>query len=130
MGPPRTQLPVSRINTIMKSSSDVEMVSKESSLLMGKATELFIKNLATEAYKTTHNGRKLDYKNLAEIVHSEDKYEFLREIMPKKITVLEFKKIMARKQGNSNEVDKKRGVDFFGFFIVFLRRRRRLQFGR
>lgn len=82
----------------MKSSSDVEMVDKESILLMCKAAELFIKNLATESYQTTDNAKKLDYKNLAQIVHSDDKYEFLRDIMPKKITVLEFKRLMAKKQ--------------------------------
>lgn len=82
----------------MKSSSDVEMVDKESILLMCKAAELFIKNLATESYKTTDNAKKLDYKNLAQIVHLDDKYEFLRDIMPKKITVSEFKRIMAKKQ--------------------------------
>ncbi|KAJ8928132.1 hypothetical protein NQ314_019358 [Rhamnusium bicolor] len=60
----------------------------------------------TEGYKTTHNGKKLDYKNLAEIVHADDKYEFLRDIMPKKITVLEFKRIMARKMGNDRDTSK------------------------
>ncbi|KAJ8972064.1 hypothetical protein NQ317_010933 [Molorchus minor] len=106
MGPPKTHLPVTRINTIMKSSSDVEMVGKESSLLMAKAAELFIKNLAIEAYNTTSNAKKLDYKNLAEIVHTDEKYEFLRDIMPKKITVAEVRRIMAKKQGTSDDSEK------------------------
>lgn len=96
-------LPVSRINTIMKSSSDVDTVGKMSSLLMCKATELFIGNLALEGYKISKNAKKLDYKHLAEVVHTYEKYNFLRDIMPKKITVLEYKKIMAKKQGLSNE---------------------------
>ncbi|XP_018570445.1 chromatin accessibility complex protein 1 [Anoplophora glabripennis] len=95
---PKTHLPATRISTIMKSSSDVEMVNKESIFLMCRAAELFIKHLATESYNTTGNGKKLDYKNLAQIVHSDDKYEFLRDIMPKKITVREFKRLMAKKQ--------------------------------
>ncbi|KAJ8923151.1 hypothetical protein NQ315_001705 [Exocentrus adspersus] len=93
----RTHLPASRISTIMKSSSDVETVSRESTLLMCKAAEFFIKYLATESYNTTNNGKKLDYKNIAEVVHKDDRYEFLRDIMPKKITVREFKRIMAKK---------------------------------
>lgn len=96
-------LPVSRIYTIMKSSSDVDMVGKMSSLLMCKATELFIRNLAVEGYKVSNNAKKLDYKHLAEVVHSYEKYNFLKEIMPKKITVLEYKKIIAKKRGKINE---------------------------
>lgn len=100
-------LPVSRINTIMKSSSDVDTVGKISSLLMCKATEMFIKNLALEAYKISNNAKKLDYKHLAEVVHKNEKYNFLRDIMPKKITVLEYKKIIAKKQGTNNEDNSK-----------------------
>lgn len=96
-------LPVSRINTIMKSSSDVDTVGKMSSFLMCKATELFIRNLALEGYKISNNAKKLDYKHLAEVVHHNEKYNFLRDIMPKKITVLEYKKIMAKKQGMNND---------------------------
>lgn len=98
-------LPVSRINTIMKSSSDVDTVGKISSLLMCKATEMFIKNLALEAYKISNNAKKLDYKHLAEVVHKKEKYNFLRDIMPKKITVLEYKKLIAKKQGFNNDED-------------------------
>lgn len=97
----RGYLPVSRINTIMKSSSDVDTVDKMSSHLMCKATELFIRNLALEGYKITKNAKKLDYKHLAEVVHTYEKYNFLRDIMPKKITVLEYKRLMAKKQGTN-----------------------------
>lgn len=100
---PWGHLPVSRITTIMKSSSDAEKISKQSSQLMTKAAELFIKTLTEEAYKLTDNGKKLDYKHLAEVVNGADRYEFLRDIMPKKITVLEYKKILAKKQ-QSDEV--------------------------
>lgn len=96
-------LPVSRINTIMKSSSDVDTVGKISSLLMCKATELFIRNLALEGYKISNHAKKLDYKHLAEVVHNSEKYNFLRDIMPKKITVLEYKKIMERKERMNND---------------------------
>lgn len=91
-------LPVGRVNTIMKSSSDVETVSKESSVIMSKATELFIRSLTQEGYNETNRGRKLDYKHLSSVVHSNERYNFLRDILPKKITVLEFKKLMAAKQ--------------------------------
>lgn len=90
----------------MKSSSDVDTVGKMSSHIMCKAAELFIRTLALEAYKISNNAKKLDYKHLAEVVHNYEKYNFLRDIMPKKITVLEYKKIMAKKQGLYNEESK------------------------
>ncbi|XP_049817586.1 chromatin accessibility complex 16kD protein [Aethina tumida] len=96
-------LPVSRVNTIMKSCSDVESVSKESSYLLSKAAEHFIKVLAEKGYEKANAGKKLDYKHVAEVVHDEDRYDFLRDIMPKKITVAEFKRIMARKSGDDQE---------------------------
>ncbi|XP_066261776.1 chromatin accessibility complex 16kD protein [Euwallacea similis] len=101
-------LPVGRVNTIMKSSSDVENVSKESSVIMSKAAELFIRTLTEEGYVETHFGKRLDYKSLANIVHRNDKYNFLRDILPKKITVLQFKEIMAKKKAAK---DKSEGED-------------------
>ncbi|RZC33448.1 CBFD NFYB HMF domain containing protein [Asbolus verrucosus] len=91
-------LPLSRINTIMRSSSDAEHIGKVSSHMMTKAAELFIKTLTKEGYRLTKNGKKLDYKHVAEVVNRDDRYEFLKDIMPKKITVAEYKKIVAKQQ--------------------------------
>lgn len=98
-------LPVSRINTIMKSSSEVDTVGKMSSFIMCKAAELFIRNLALEGYKISNNAKKLDYKHLANVVHTYEKYNFLRDIMPNKITVLEYKKLLAKKQGPESNMN-------------------------
>lgn len=100
-----TKLPISKVNTIMKSSSDVENVSKESSIIMSKAAEMFIRTLAQEGYSETNGGKKLDYKHLTNVVHSDEKYNFLRDILPKKITVLEYKKMMERKKAAENRSD-------------------------
>lgn len=64
--------------------------------------ELFIKSLASEGYKDTNDKKRLEYKNLASVVHNSDRYEFLREIMPKKITVRQYRELMARKQQKLN----------------------------
>ncbi|KAL3273686.1 hypothetical protein HHI36_015116 [Cryptolaemus montrouzieri] len=105
----RTSLPLTRVCTIMKSSSDVENVGKESTIIMAKAAELFIKKLVMDGYNTMRGGagtnKTLQYQFLAEIVQSDDKYEFLRDMMPKKITVREYKKIMAKKN-EENGVNK------------------------
>lgn len=98
-----SKLPISKVNTIMKSSSDVENVSKESSIVMARAAEMFIRALAQEGYAETNNGKKLDYKHLSNVVHSDEKYNFLRDILPKKITVLEYKNIMTKKLAAEKE---------------------------
>lgn len=99
-----THLTLTRIHTIMKSCSDVDTVGREATTLMCKAAEHFIRTLSEEAYKHA-DGKKLDYKHLTQVVHNSDKYEFLAEILPKKITVLEYKKILARKQREANSED-------------------------
>lgn len=58
--------------------------------------------LASEAYKDSRDKKKLDYKNLANVAHENDRLEFLQEIVPKKITVKQYKEMMARKQQNMN----------------------------
>lgn len=93
-------LPIHRIYTIMKSSSEAENIGKESTLLMAKASELFIKMLAQEGFKIS-NGKKVNYKDLAEIVNRDERYEFLRDIMPKKISYAEYKRLQG---GQHNEV--------------------------
>lgn len=103
MTTPRAQLPIGRINTIMRSSSDVENVGKDSVLMMSKAAELFIKKLVVDSFnymkKKNPSGKTLRYQNLAAVVQSSDKYHFLKDMTPMKITVREYKKIMARKNG-------------------------------
>ncbi|XP_075976858.1 chromatin accessibility complex protein 1 [Anticarsia gemmatalis] len=89
-------LPLSRVKTIMKSSPDVEAVGAEPLYVVTKVTELFVTDLAKRAFensKTTF----LEYKHIAEVVQEDDTLDFLREIMPRKITVRQFKEMMAKK---------------------------------
>lgn len=44
----------------------------------------------------------MDYKNLANVVHKNERYEFLREIVPRKITVRQYRELMAKKQQTAN----------------------------
>lgn len=59
--------------------------------------ELFIKHLAREALKKS-DGKKIEYNHLANVVHETDKLDFLGEILPKKITVREFKRRLLKAQ--------------------------------
>lgn len=48
----------------------------------------------------------MEYKHIAEVVQEDDTLDFLREIMPRKITVRQFKEMMAKKaakNGNSDD---------------------------
>ncbi|CAG4977183.1 unnamed protein product [Parnassius apollo] len=84
-------LPLSRVKTIMKSSPEVD-------------AELFVIDLAKRAYKNT-KGNMLEYKHIAEVVQEDDTLDFLREIMPRKITVRQYKELMARKAARGDRSD-------------------------
>ncbi|XP_076173069.1 chromatin accessibility complex protein 1 isoform X2 [Ptiloglossa arizonensis] len=96
------RLPMSRVKTIMKSSPYVDTIGQDGLYLVTKATELFIHYLTEEAHLQSHKGNSLDYKHLAEVVQTNDTLEFLREIMPRKITVRQFKEMMAAKNRHSS----------------------------
>ncbi|KAG6801290.1 chromatin accessibility complex protein 1 [Apis mellifera caucasica] len=96
------RLPISRVKTIMKSSPYVDTIGQDGLYLVTKATELFIHYLTEEAHLQSNKGNFLDYKHLAEVVQTNDTLEFLREIMPRKITVRQFKEMMAAKNSHSS----------------------------
>lgn len=64
--------------------------------------ELFIHYLTEEAHIQSNKGPSLDYKHLAEVVQTNDTLEFLREIMPRKITVRQFKEMMAAREASNS----------------------------
>lgn len=64
---------------------------------------MFIHHLAVETHNQGNKSNSLDYKNLAEIIQTSDTLEFLREIVPRKITVREFKEMMAKKNPVSSD---------------------------
>lgn len=100
------QFPISRVKTIMKSSPDLESVRQEPLVLVAHLVELFVADFAKRAHENSGQAPVLEYKHLAELVQQDDTLDFLREIMPPKITVKQFKEIMARKAAERrNEAD-------------------------
>ncbi|XP_015587958.1 chromatin accessibility complex protein 1 [Cephus cinctus] len=91
------RLPISRVKTIMKSAPYVETIGQDGLFLVAKATELFIHYLSKEAHEHANKGNALDYKDLAEVAETNETLDFLRPIMPRKITVRHFKQMMAAK---------------------------------
>lgn len=68
--------------------------------------ELFIKELALAGYADLKNSSssKLNYNNLVNVVHKDSRYSFLEYMIPKKITVREYKEMMRKKEkGTSSE---------------------------
>lgn len=66
--------------------------------------ELFVTDLAKRAYKNSGTN-VLEYKHIADVVQEDDNLDFLREIMPRKITVREFKELMAKKAARGERSD-------------------------
>ena len=84
------QLPVSRIKTIMKSSPELGNVSPESYFLITRATELFVKYLAKQAYETADKSKTVEYKALSKLVSTDECLDFLEEIVPFKIKMSDY----------------------------------------
>uniref|UniRef100_A0A182PZ79 Chromatin accessibility complex protein 1 n=1 Tax=Anopheles epiroticus TaxID=199890 RepID=A0A182PZ79_9DIPT len=98
-----TQLPMARIRTVMKTSPDMGNINPEALFLMCRAAEKFIEYMAKGAHR---QGKKsLEYKDLAMYVENDDKLEFLSQILPKKITVKQYKAMMAKKPDTDDDTD-------------------------
>ncbi|RWS30281.1 chromatin accessibility complex protein 1-like protein [Leptotrombidium deliense] len=81
----------------MRSSPNVNNVSEDAVVITAKAAELFLAHLAVNAHdrKNDHN---LEYNDIAEIVEQNSEFSFLHDIIPKKITVREYRKMLAEFQ--------------------------------
>lgn len=78
-------------------------ITVEANYLVCAATELFIRHLSKEVYEM--DKRCLTYQNLAKYVHDESKLDFLHEVVPHKITVREYKKILSEEKVRSVDGD-------------------------
>lgn len=59
-------------------------------------------DLAKRAFKNAKNNF-LEYKHIAEVVQEDDTLDFLRDIVPRKITVRQFKEMMAKKAARGDD---------------------------
>lgn len=90
-------LPMARIKKIMKMAPNIQdNISNEATFLVCTATEQFVRWIAKEAYDL--DTKALSYQTLARYVQDEDKLDFLHPIIPHKITVRDFKKILAEEK--------------------------------
>lgn len=83
-------LPLSRTSKIMSSAVGVESVSQEMVALATKATEIFLTDFVRRAYDQASEdddefkSNVLEYNDLQELVHTDQRYEFLIDAMPRK----------------------------------------------
>ncbi|KAM4824082.1 chromatin accessibility complex protein 1 isoform X3 [Urocitellus parryii] len=93
-------LPLSRIRVIMKSSPEVSSINQEALVLTAKATELFVQYLATYSYRHGSGKEKkaLTYNDLANTAEESDTFQFLADILPKKILASKYLKMLKEKK--------------------------------
>ncbi|CAG9807377.1 unnamed protein product [Chironomus riparius] len=86
-------LPMARIKKIMKMDPNItDNIANEANYMICTATEYFIRYLSREAYNL--DKKALSYQSLAQYVQDEEKLDFLHQIIPNKITVRQYKKIL------------------------------------
>ncbi|XP_063685432.1 uncharacterized protein LOC134819414 [Bolinopsis microptera] len=106
-----TLLPLSRIKNIMKQCPDINAISQESLFIITRATELFVELMTREAYDVMDESYKVSggrmnevvYKDLASVVDKYDCLMFLSDIVPQKITVREYYKILQEEDSAQSE---------------------------
>ncbi|KAG5264997.1 hypothetical protein AALO_G00260320 [Alosa alosa] len=98
-------LPMSRVKLIMKSSPDVSNINQEALFLTTKATELFVQHLARSSYKNGSGKGKntLSYSDLANAAEGTDNFQFLIDILPKKILARDYLKSL-EERGEEDDI--------------------------
>ncbi|TFK00200.1 SH3 and multiple ankyrin repeat domains protein 3 [Platysternon megacephalum] len=93
-------LPLSRIRVIMKSSPEVSSINQDALFLTAKATELFVQYLATYSYKHGRGKEKraLSYSDLSHTAEESETFQFLADILPKKILASKYLKMLEREK--------------------------------
>ncbi|XP_036293412.1 chromatin accessibility complex protein 1 [Pipistrellus kuhlii] len=98
-------LPLSRIRVIMKSSPEVSSINQEALVLTAKATELFVQDLATYSYRhgSGKEKRALTYHDLSNTAEESETFQFLADILPKKILASKYLKMLKEKEEEEEE---------------------------
>ncbi|XP_040573938.1 chromatin accessibility complex protein 1 [Lepeophtheirus salmonis] len=99
-----TNLPLTRVRRIMKSSPDVGNISRETLYLITKATEKFISFLANDSLCNGPNKSQIEYEDLVNTVQNQRSLEFLRFILPKKMKFSEYLDMLGR-EGSPEKVE-------------------------
>ncbi|NXG06588.1 CHRC1 protein, partial [Sakesphorus luctuosus] len=98
--PRLVSLPLSRIRVIMKSSPEVSSINQDALFLTAKATELFVQYLASYSYKHGRGKEKnaLTYTDLSHTAEECETFQFLADILPKKILASKYLKMLEKEK--------------------------------
>ncbi|KAF7820829.1 Nuclear transcription factor Y subunit C-2 [Senna tora] len=80
----QNQLPLARIKRVMKSDSDVKIISAETLILLSKACEMFIQEMSLRAWMRTEENKRrvIQRHDVAESIHENKLYDFLTDVIP------------------------------------------------
>ncbi|XP_048849784.1 chromatin accessibility complex protein 1 [Brienomyrus brachyistius] len=97
-------LPMSRVKLIMKSSPDVSSINQDALFLTTKATELFVQYLAQCSFKNGSGKEKntLAYSDLANAAEQSETFQFLTDILPKKILAKDYLRSLEERTEDSD----------------------------
>lgn len=103
--PRLVSLPLSRIRVIMKSSPEVSSINQEALVLTAKATELFVQHLAACSYRrgSGRERKALTYTDLSKTAEEAETFQFLADILPKKILASKYLKMLKEKRVEDEE---------------------------
>ncbi|KAL9240787.1 hypothetical protein vseg_014965 [Gypsophila vaccaria] len=78
-------LPLARIKKIMKSDDNVRMISAETPVLLSKACDIFIQELALRSWVSTETSKRrtLQKSDVSFAVSTSDLFDFLVDIVPR-----------------------------------------------
>ncbi|RWS17777.1 chromatin accessibility complex protein 1-like protein [Dinothrombium tinctorium] len=97
-------LPLTRVSTIMRSSPHVRDVSEDATVLAAKGAEMFLAFLASKAYEKSDDKTHLDYKHIADAVERDSQLAFLKDIIPQKITVRQYRQLLQETEHDKQTV--------------------------
>eukprot|EP01080_Neovahlkampfia_damariscottae_P007764 gene7764-12234_t len=82
-------LPLARVKRIMKSDTDVKLISQEAVLLVTKAAENLLSELAKDSVTQTikENRKTIQYKDIVNAVKDKNHFDFLEDIVPSKTSM-------------------------------------------
>ncbi|EIM24307.1 histone-fold-containing protein [Wallemia mellicola CBS 633.66] len=99
-----THMPIARVQKIIKADKEMENCGREATFLIAVATEYFIKYLTDAGYIEARLDKRntIQYKDLAHAVDKSEELEFLKEIIPSKLTM---QKALELQHNKRNQVD-------------------------
>ncbi|XP_066435158.1 chromatin accessibility complex protein 1 [Eleutherodactylus coqui] len=100
-------LPLARIRLIMRSSPDVSSINPDALIITAKATELFVKYLVSYSYKhgTGKETNTLTYDDLSNTAEESETFQFLSDILPKKILASDYLKMLEKEEEGVHDDD-------------------------